>query len=165
MVPETEEIEQGAEELERAFSPSSDLCFTVAYDAYPSVRWLKPYRELEVSMRVWCGCWRGGGGVGGCGRAGGGGACVRVGGGWGEARLPGRSSLTAPLSLTRLPPLPPLPPLQVTLEAASTPELDAAEVESKLRALRKNGAPLRVEAARGVEVRRARRLLGCCGSH
>lgn len=49
-VPESERIEQGAEELEALFSLDSGFTFSVLFDAVPSLSWKTPYRELQVTV-------------------------------------------------------------------------------------------------------------------
>lgn len=48
LVPDSEHIEQGAEELEARFSLEGGLTFSVRFDALPQLRWKTPYRELQV---------------------------------------------------------------------------------------------------------------------
>ena len=62
-VPDSERIEQAAEELEARFSLGSDFCFTLHFDALPPITWLTPYSQLEVRGQrlVMAGvgkCWR-----------------------------------------------------------------------------------------------------------
>ncbi|EFN57828.1 hypothetical protein CHLNCDRAFT_143244 [Chlorella variabilis] len=58
-VPESERIEQGAEELEALFrrvggvpglALDSGFTFSVLFDAVPSLSWKTPYRELQVTV-------------------------------------------------------------------------------------------------------------------
>lgn len=54
-MPESEHIEQGAEELERRFSLDQGFAFSLRFDAVPPLRWKTPYGELQVRAitRAW----------------------------------------------------------------------------------------------------------------
>lgn len=49
-VPESERIEQGAEELEACFNLEEGFTFTVRFDAVPPLTWNKSYKELTVTV-------------------------------------------------------------------------------------------------------------------
>jgi trigger factor len=50
-VPQSERIATDARELRAAFDPAKPLEFCVEYVPLPPVRWLKPYKEIEVTVR------------------------------------------------------------------------------------------------------------------
>ncbi|KAL4430146.1 hypothetical protein ABPG77_004928 [Micractinium sp. CCAP 211/92] len=49
-VPESEHIEQNAEQLEAAFSLENGLSFSIRFDAVPPLTWKTPYSQLEVTV-------------------------------------------------------------------------------------------------------------------
>lgn len=49
-VPESEHIEQNAEQLEAAFSLESGMSFSIRFDAVPPLTWKTPYSQLEVTV-------------------------------------------------------------------------------------------------------------------
>lgn len=50
-VPQSERIATDARELKATFDPAKPLEFAIEYVALPPVRWLKPYQEIEVTVR------------------------------------------------------------------------------------------------------------------
>lgn len=49
-VPESEHIEQNADQLAAAFSMDTGLNFSVRFDAVPALKWKQPYSELQVAV-------------------------------------------------------------------------------------------------------------------
>lgn len=50
-VPQSERIASDARELKASFDPAKPLDFAVEYVPLPPIRWLKPYKDIEVTVR------------------------------------------------------------------------------------------------------------------
>jgi trigger factor len=50
-VPQSERIATDARELKASFDPAKPLEFAIEYVALPPVRWLKPYKDIEVTVK------------------------------------------------------------------------------------------------------------------
>lgn len=50
-VPQSERIATDARELKSAFDPAKALEFAIEYTPLPPVRWVKPYKDIEVTVR------------------------------------------------------------------------------------------------------------------
>lgn len=49
-IADSEKIFESGEELEKRFSPSEDLTFSVTFDVMPELKWKKPYSSLAVTV-------------------------------------------------------------------------------------------------------------------
>eukprot|EP00199_Chlamydomonas_sp_CCMP681_P000756 CAMPEP_0119107898 /NCGR_PEP_ID=MMETSP1180-20130426/12257_1 /TAXON_ID=3052 ORGANISM="Chlamydomonas cf sp, Strain CCMP681" /NCGR_SAMPLE_ID=MMETSP1180 /ASSEMBLY_ACC=CAM_ASM_000741 /LENGTH=502 /DNA_ID=CAMNT_0007093447 /DNA_START=139 /DNA_END=1647 /DNA_ORIENTATION=- len=49
-IPDSEKITSNIQQLEKSFDPAKSLSFTVEFDRAPPLKWLKSYRDVQVSI-------------------------------------------------------------------------------------------------------------------